>query len=504
MGKLTTYNILVALAVALGSLTYGYSISILGNTLGKPIFYVYMKLDTTGPGAGHATAIIAWWNCILYAGGFFGCASTFWFATRSGRRMPIAVGAAFAALGSALQAGSVNPEMMIVARAILGIGVGFLLSGVPLYQAEIAPPSSRGLVVGLHAVASWIGVAFFHVDGQTGWRVPLALQTVFPLTLFLLVWFLPESPRWLYMNGRGEEAEKVLIRLHRNQKDPNNEFARKEMYIIKAQIDHELSHRLTLAVALKTPSMRKRFILGWATMSCTQASGLIVVLTYQAVIYGSLGFSPFMIGILASIWCICNGTGNFIGGTGVDYFGRVRLIICGLASCMVTLVLLCVLTKKYAGTTNRGGNIAAAVLTFLLIIFYTVGVEAAAFVYTSELFPGEWRALGVSTSITAVFFWGCIFTAVASPAFANIGPLYYIVFISCSTLMIFVAGFFFPETKGFTLEQIAAVFGDDVVDMQGRVEHGQDFVKEHEDLEHVELGQISSETVTNIEKSQSV
>ena len=137
--------------MALGSFTYGYSISILGNTLGKPIFYVYMKLDTTGPGASHAEAIIAWWNCILYAGGFFGCASCFWFAQR-GRRMPIAIGSGFAIIGSALQAGSVNPSMLIVARAILGIGIGFLLSGVPLYQAEIAPPSSRGLIVGLHGM----------------------------------------------------------------------------------------------------------------------------------------------------------------------------------------------------------------------------------------------------------------------------------------------------------------------------------------------------------------
>jgi MFS family permease len=64
--------------------------------------------------------------------------------------MPLALGALLATLGTALQAGGVNPEIVIVARAILGLGTGFFLPGVPLYQAEIAPPSGRGIIVGLH------------------------------------------------------------------------------------------------------------------------------------------------------------------------------------------------------------------------------------------------------------------------------------------------------------------------------------------------------------------
>ena len=120
------------------------------QTLEKAAFYEYMKLETTGPGAAHATSVIAWWNTILYVGGFFACLSYTAFGNRYGRKSGIALGATVAVIGSALQAGSINPDMLIVARLIVGAGMGILLPAVPLYQAEIAPPSSRGMLVGIH------------------------------------------------------------------------------------------------------------------------------------------------------------------------------------------------------------------------------------------------------------------------------------------------------------------------------------------------------------------
>lgn len=325
--------------MALGSLTYGYSISVLANVVNKPEFFVAMKLDPTGPGAAHATTIIAWWNCIIYVGGFIFCLITPYFGNRYGRKNAITVGAVFSIIGGALQAGSVNAEMLIGARLIVGIGMGFLLPAVPLYQAEIAPPANRGLIVGFHAsfigfgtmVASWIGVAFYHIEGEVGWRTPLALQLVFPLALLAALIFVPESPRWLCMHDRYDEAAQSIEKLHSSKKDPEHAFARKELEIIKAQLAHEAQHRLTLGQALKKRSMQKRFALGVLAMSATQASGLIVVLTYIVVIFGALGYSGFMISIFTGIWCFFNGAGNLLGGIIGDYMGRKKQI-CRLIS----------------------------------------------------------------------------------------------------------------------------------------------------------------------------
>lgn len=88
---------------------------------------------------------------------------------------------------------------------------------------------------------------------------------------------------------------------------------------------------------------------------------------------------------------------------------------------------------------------------------YGVGTECASFVYTSELFPTEWRALGISLSIVAVPFWSVMFTAVASPAFANIGAKFYIVFATLSASMVAISYFFFPEvSEVFPVERVSA------------------------------------------------
>ena len=138
------------LAACIGSFTYGYVISVLATTLSKPDFYIYMGLDTVGPGKGYANAIIAAWNCLLYVGAVFGGVLYSFVSDRWGRKTPIVIGASLTALGGALQAGTVNSAMLAVARVIIGLGIGFILPAIPLYQAEVAPPHARGLMVGLH------------------------------------------------------------------------------------------------------------------------------------------------------------------------------------------------------------------------------------------------------------------------------------------------------------------------------------------------------------------
>ena len=139
---------------AIGSLTYGYTISILGNNLGKPEFYAYLGLSVTGPGSDKTRALISAWNCLLYVGGLIGCCSYPWISRRFGRKVPIFLSGVSVIVGGALQAGMVNAGMLCAARVIIGLATGLILSGVPLYQAEIAPPQHRGLMVGLHGEIS--------------------------------------------------------------------------------------------------------------------------------------------------------------------------------------------------------------------------------------------------------------------------------------------------------------------------------------------------------------
>jgi MFS family permease len=140
----------VVLIASVGSLTYGYNISILGNALSKPAFYEYLNLPLTGDGAGRTQALIAAWNCLLYVGGMIGCLAYPWISNNYGRKFPIFLSAVAVIVGGGLQAGTINSGMLCAARTIQGLSNGLILSGVPLYQAEVAPAKSRGLMVGLH------------------------------------------------------------------------------------------------------------------------------------------------------------------------------------------------------------------------------------------------------------------------------------------------------------------------------------------------------------------
>ncbi|KAJ9608743.1 hypothetical protein H2200_006514 [Cladophialophora chaetospira] len=458
-------------------------------TLGKEAFYKSMNLN---PETEYGRTIIAVWNTIIYAAAIVACLACPPYADGFGRKHALALGGLVSLFGAALQAGSTNISMLVAARVFVGAGIGVTISCVPLYQAEISPPANRGIIVGLHAsmigfgtlLATWLGVAFFHVPGSAGWRVPMAIQCVPALALTILAWLIPESPRWLCMQDRAEEAEAVLIKLHKRSDDPQHLFARQEMAIIRRQLEYEKMKRVPVLQAFKQPSLRKRFIIGFLAFWNTQCSGVIVVLAYQSVIYQSLGFSPFLSAIIGAAWASTLFWGNLLGGILGDYVGRKKQFTVGLFLMLIVLICLCVTTKLYSGTDNRAGKIAAVVLHSYR---YTVGIECPSLVYCSELFPTEWRAWGVANSLSAVL-WGCmIFTAAAPSALDHIGALYYVVFICLTAVQIVLVLAFFPDTKGFTLEQMSAVFGDPVVDMYGKIEKGEDFVRHHQRIEDAKI-----------------
>ncbi|KAI0136171.1 general substrate transporter [Xylariales sp. AK1849] len=454
--KNSPYNILVVLAACIGSLTYGYVISILATTLSKADFYTYMNFEST---SSYATAMVGVWMCVLYFGALVGSLCYSWVAYQYGRKLPILWGSAFVDIGGALQAGSVYIPMLTVSRFMIGVGIGFLLPASFLYQAEVAPARARGSALGFgNMVASWIGCAFFYADGQLSWRIPQAIQCVFQTFMFVFALFLPESPRWpiltfavICSNGRQKEVEATMIKLHKTKSDPIDSFARKEFIISRAQLDLDLQKKTSIWKAMSKPSQRKRFILGFLAMMGTQYSGLDVLLVsnfwiYSTVIYTGLGFSPFMATVMAGLWTTMNGLGNLAGALIADSVGRRRHLMGGYIGVTIGLLGATILTKFFAGTESAD-NKAAVFFIFWIIVMYPTGIEAASFFFVSEIFPSELRAQGVAFSMQGLFLSSILWSSVASPALANIGWHFYIVFIATSIGMFLIVYLFFPEVS---------------------------------------------------------
>jgi MFS family permease len=152
---------------------------------------------------------------------------------------------------------------------------------------EVAPEHLRGGLVNIHAVClisgytvqGWVGFGFFFwkEGGNNTWRIPLALAIVWPFLLLCGLWWVPESPRWLIMNDRVEEATAILKRLHTSKSDIDDEYAMRELYQIQKQVIIDRTLDSSWKTLFTKPSYRKRALLAVGTTGIIQCSGVLVI-----------------------------------------------------------------------------------------------------------------------------------------------------------------------------------------------------------------------------------
>lgn len=161
---------------------------------------------------------------VFYLGTLAGCFLGGYVSDRYGRIKSLGSGAAWGIVGAVLQCTAMNPAWMITSRLVNGIGTGVLNATVPVYGSEVSDYESRGQFIAMEftlnicgvVVAYWLGFGLSYIDNGTSefqWRFPIAFQIVMLLILMTGCWAFPESPRWLCMVGRREEALYVLKRL---------------------------------------------------------------------------------------------------------------------------------------------------------------------------------------------------------------------------------------------------------------------------------------------------
>ncbi len=162
-----------------------------------------------------------------------------------------------------------------------------IVTASQILMNEIVPGHLRGMLVYLHgvslgmgyAVQAWVGFGFFFwkSGSENTWRPPMSLQCVWPLLLLAGLPWVPESPRWLVMNDRSDEALKILIKLHSRPSDTDDNFARKEFYQIQKQIAIDRMLESSWMSMIRKPSYRKRSLLAIGTTGIIQCSGVLVI-----------------------------------------------------------------------------------------------------------------------------------------------------------------------------------------------------------------------------------
>ncbi|KAF2117727.1 MFS transporter [Lophiotrema nucula] len=465
--RINTFNVLILCFVGLGSMTYGYTASIIGTTLGQPSFIEYFELDTKSNG----TDLIATTNGLFQAGGVVGTLLLPIVSDKYGRKWGIAISAILAIISGAVLAGSTHIAEFIAFRFVAGAAAFMILAAVPIWMNEVVPVKMRAGLVDIHAVflvggytvQGWIGFGFFFwtSGGQNTWRPPLALQCAWPLFLLCGLYWIPESPRWLIMQDRIDEARTILDRLHSDPSDPENEYARSEFYQIQKQIAIDRTLETSWIAMFRKPSYRKRALLAIGTTFFIQCSGVLVINNYGPTLYKNLGFSPIKQLLYPAAWLTFAWGANAMAIPLVDHFPRNKYIAAGILGCMVTLIIEAALVANFGSSQNKPALLAAVAMFFIFQIPYSFCLDGTQFAYLGELFPTHLRAKGVSLGVATISFTNIIWLQAAPTAFITIGWKFYLVFIIPGTIGGIIIWTWFPDTNGLPLEEVAALFGDE-------------------------------------------
>ncbi|KAI9667910.1 MAG: hypothetical protein M1821_000730 [Bathelium mastoideum] len=460
MGKALTWGSAVFLAT--GGFLFGYDSGIITSTISQDQFIAYFSNPSTTVQGGIVSA--------FQGGAILGTIINLFTGNMWGRKRAIAVGSAIACLGCAIQAGAVKMVMLMIGRFIAGMAVGMLTSVVPMYAGELSEAKHRGILSGLlqwmlswgFLVAQWLGYGCSFSNSPFQWRFPLAFQCIPAILLVSGVWFLTESPRWLMEKDRHEEARTVLYKLHADGTPEKDEYIELEYREIRDVIAADrLNSTTTWSSIVTRPSWRKRLLLGCGVQALGPLSGINVINYYGPQIYKILGFSNqtslMIIGIsgaLSIVYCT-------IGLWLLDRVGRIKPLIVSAAGLAASLVVNAALSQHL---DPSNGNLLRAMvaMNFVFSLFYTpLGIIS--WVYPAEIFPVEIRNQG--NSITTFTNWtlNLIFAQFSPGALKNIGFRYFYVFFVFNLCAMLAYIFFYPETKGKTLEQMDEMFGDQLI-----------------------------------------
>ena len=183
------------------------------------------------------------------------------------------------------------------------------------------------LVATGYATGSFMALAFSYSSNATAqWRGPLGIALFFPVLMLVMISFVPESPRWLLMVGRTEEAREIIMKLHGGPQEHQQEFARGEFLQIQRQTDIDKELRPSWLDMFKRPSYRKRTVIACTFAFLSQSTAVLVINNYSPSFYGALGFDARQQMILLCGWNVCAMVGNFIGNDILPFLNNPLLL----------------------------------------------------------------------------------------------------------------------------------------------------------------------------------
>jgi sugar porter (SP) family MFS transporter len=439
--KINAYLAKSVVVASLGGLLFGFDTAVISGTTSALTQAYQLSPRVLG-----ITVSIAVWGAVLGAmlAGIPG--------ERLGRRDSLR-GLAVLYLISALGcAGAWSWSSLVIFRFIGGLGVGGSSVLAPMYIAEISPAKLRGRLVGLFQfnVVFGILVAYFSNYligtqrlGATEWRWEFGVTAIPAAVFFVMLFTIPRSPRWLVKKGRVDEARAVLQRTG----DENSE---QDLQAIVESIDVEQKQ-----AAEKLFSRKYLFpiFLAVSIGMFNQLSGINAILYYLNDIFAHAGFTK----LSGSLQAVAVGATNLVftilAMSVIDKIGRKTLLLVGsvgTAACLAGVAII-----------FFSGQHQSFLLWLLIgyIAFFAFSQGAVIWVYLAEVFPNTVRAKGQSLGSFSHWLMNALISGIFPLMAASSGAYPFVFFSLMMLLQFFVVLFVYPETKGFTLEEMQQKLG---------------------------------------------
>jgi len=418
---------------SLGGLLAGYDTGVISGAL----LYINQSFDISSAMLGLLVSSVS-------LGAVVGALINGVLADILGRKKVLIITALIFFSGSVFCAISKNPIELIFARMSVGIALGVVSFICPLYIGEISPKEKRGRLVSFYQLAITLGILFSYVvnyfcaNSSLNWRLMLGLGALPAVILFVGMIFLKDTPRWLILKNKIQEAKNVLKIISNNPEEEIEE-------IKKTPVEKKIKF---------SKKLFKPFIIGIGMMFVQIMTGINAIIYYAPTIFKNLGFSQDKDVLFLTIFIgLINFLMTFIAIALVDKIGRKPLLYIGLSGMTISLFVLSlsfnlnVWFMKYL----------AVIFCALYIVFFSMSLGPIALLLISEIFPLEYRARAMSIAITSNFIFNFIITALFPIFLDKIGGFYtfMILIFICIISLIFIKTTV-VETKGVSLEEIEA------------------------------------------------
>ncbi|HBH84066.1 MAG: hypothetical protein A2X05_14715 [Bacteroidetes bacterium GWE2_41_25] len=436
MTRNDSYLYFICMIATMGGLMFGFDIAIISGAV--PFIQAYF---------GWTELELGWGVSSLLMGAIFGAFGSGILTDKFGRKKVLIYVALFFALSCAMTAIATSPVLFVLSRIFGGLAVGAASVLSPMYVAEVAPARNRGMLVAVYQLAIVFGILCSYTinywlhDADNNWRWMFATGVVPSVIFFIGLFFIPESPRWLYKAGRKEESFNVLTRIG------GESLAKEEIQEIAESLDNN-SESVSRGEIFK-PASRKVMIVGFFLAVLVQVSGINTVIDYAPKILLAAGVEIKNALLQTSILGLINLLFTFVAILFIDKVGRRRLYLIGSMCMAITLIMLAV------SFFLQMEGIFTLVCIMLFLASFSSCIGPVFWTLVSEIYPNRIRGKALAFASFTQWIFNFLVVLLFPHFLASAGGAATFLFLALMSFIQWLFTYLYvPETKGKSLEEI--------------------------------------------------